>query len=150
MADTVIVVVRRPFSWLKFFQLLCGLICFGLYFHYRRTVVPATICNASDDDIIFVRSTFTTTAIVGYPFVIVLLILISLGVSGSSLETSILCFLLNFVGFGMYLTIGGLVAHCSSEYGSEDEVKGFAAMTFITSFLFLCDVVIAILQRCRK
>lgn len=148
MSDTI-VILRRPFSWLKIFQLITGMVCYGLYIH-DKNIQSAAVYGAGNDSEAFVRGTFTTTAVVGYPFIIILLILIAACVSGASLESSVLCFLLNFVGFGMYLTIGGLVAHYCTNYAAESTIKIFAAMSIITSFLFLCDVIIALMQRSRK
>ncbi|GAB6024556.1 hypothetical protein CHUAL_009709 [Chamberlinius hualienensis] len=145
-----IVYLRRPFSWLKFAQLVFGMVCFGLYMHYWTEITPYIIRGSDSSDESFVRNTFATTAFVGYPFVIVLSICITLCITGDSLENNVLCFILNFIGFGMYLTTGAIIAHNANESGADDPVKAIAAMSIITSFFFLCDIVIYLLQKCKK
>jgi len=142
--------LRRPFSWLKLLQLIGGLVCFGLLFNYRASVIASVTSGADTVDEAFVRQSFAITGIVGFPFIIVLLTAIAVCLGGDSLESTLLCFLLNFVGFGMYLTTGALIAHSADEYGATDAVKATAAMCIITSFFFLCDVVIYLLQKFKK
>lgn len=141
---------RRPFSWLKFAQLVLGMVCFGLYMHYSVQVTAAVIIGSENSNESFVRITFTSTCLVGFPFIFVLATIISFCLTGDSLENSVLCFLLNFIGFGMYLTIGAIIAHNANEYNGDDPIKATAAMCIITSFFYFCDVIIYLLQKFKK
>lgn len=119
--------MNRPFIWLKIAQFIVGIVVYSLYFtqiwHGTTWTVKENIANV---------------AAVGFPFVVLPVILLTSFIQGEGLAGHLICALFSCCGFIVSIVAGSCTIQDYQYFGSGQMAAGVFAIIF--GVLFAVDV----------